>query len=134
MSHEEEFEKAAQRHYNSMLEDVNEAYAILTKDEDEYNEEHENDEDFQSLNDLQEETRESNYPAGATEKRMLEVTLSGGGPASGLYLFFTKDRYEWEVDSGFYWYQDWFQPKRIFWLSQDELDKVVEVYGLGIYE
>lgn len=63
-----------------------------------------------------------------TEKRSVHVLLTTGGPARGYVVFLDSDD---DPDSGYYWYQDWYQAKRVFWLDHEELRQVCDVYNIG---
>ena len=129
MSQEQAFEKAAQRHYKSEMADlqkVMEAMALTDNDWDP--DKH----DGQTLEEYQDEVREEaeRTPLAVTTQVCIQVELSTGGPADGYTLFFEKG--EDEPSSGYYWYQDWFMPKRLFWLSNEELEQVMSVYNIYV--
>lgn len=123
---DETFEKEAQAAYQSEMQRVGEAYAILTKDPAEYEEEHEDEEEPEDLDDLQERIRQemSEAPLGSTTTRCVQLKLSIGGPASGYYLFYTDGGHgSWDIDHGF------------FWLDNEQLKEVAAAYNLEeIYE
>src|SRR5258708_25573482 len=129
---ERTFEQAAQDHYRSFMKDIDEGLARFVKARGEEEEEEEDkEEESEDKVEVEQEDEDSIYEefdALSIEKRtLIDVTLGTGGPACGFTLELDT---EGDVDSGEYWYQDWFQPRRKFKLSSDEIDKVLDLYRI----
>lgn len=131
---ERTFEQAAQDHYRSFIEDIDQGLARLAKARGESVEEEDTDEESEDKVEVEQEDEDSIYEEFdmlSIEKRtLIDVTLGTGGPACGFTLELDT---EGDVDSGEYWYQDWFQPRRKFSLSKDEIEKVLDLYRIDPY-
>jgi hypothetical protein len=93
--------------------------AILDRDED-------TDDDEEELED--EDDIYNEYDALSVEKVItIDITLGTGGPARGFTLTLDSDG---DVDSGEFWYQDWFTARRTFKMSQEEIDRALDLYRI----
>jgi hypothetical protein len=150
------FEKAAQEYFQSEMEHVQKAYAVLSasdRDHEEWVEEQldetapgdvEEDEydrhvrgmSLPSLQDRQEQIREKAHerPLSIEVIKCCEILLSTGGPANGYFFWLTEYHGEYEPSKGYFWYQDWFKEKRMFWLDNDQLAAVWAVYDIYVSE
>lgn len=95
-------------HMGARLADMNAAVDIDERDDDER---------------LLDELRESVLSFEMV--RHVKILLSTGGPADGFDLVLDDDG---EIDSGEYWFQDWFDGARRR-LESDELALIDQVYG-----
>lgn len=81
--------------------------------------------DYDAMRDQLEE--QVGAPLEVTIVPHLEILLTTGGPAMG---------YDIELDSdygtvrGCFWYQNWFQERRRFWLDSERLDQVLAIYAI----
>lgn len=119
----------ALREWKGTMSQLKEAYKILTKDQDEYDEEHEDEEDPEDLEDLQEHTRADIEPdADSVEYiQCVEITLSAGSPVEYVRLFFRDD--DDTPFEGEWWFAG-SGPAEFVSLSSEEIDMMMEVYGI----
>jgi hypothetical protein len=66
-------------------------------------------------------------PLDVSTEKVIQVLLTTGGPARGYTLFVDSDG---EATRGYYWYQNWYTDKRVYWLDTQELADVVAVYDI----
>lgn len=71
-----------------------------------------------------------NEPLEVVPMRLYRITLTTGGPACGYDIVFDSDD---EACMGSYWYQDWYQPKKHFPLTKEQLAAVVNAYSFDSY-
>ena len=123
MTNEQDFQKRAHQHYLDTIDNLNIVASKLNGTYEPENEEEEDDRPIEDVEDI-EEYRE---PLCISAYKMIEIEMSTGGPADGYELYYDN---EGDLIRGCYWFQDWFQEKARFWLSNDELSTVTQIYSV----
>lgn len=114
MDNTELSERNAQDSYAREMEDVRKAAQVLSESEN-----------YDTAREQVEE--ENGTPLEVNTTKCVQILLATGGPARGYYIFLDTDN---EPASGFYWFQDWYQPKRVFWLDSQDIRAVLDVYDV----